>query len=547
MTPVSSPWWHGQALIARAFRRTWTAESECSGRRPRRPYRAEPGPILPRSLACLALFVSATTILAQPAAPLAIDRYRVERIHAERRIVTFSRDPADAVKLDDRIVFLADDGSVALGRVFALDDRHFAAKMDPGPLPAPEDFVARLPAGIDTLLRPWLPDGTSLWCRVDAAVTASTAVWLDRGANSGFRTGDRLFALRRDLPVARVEINRVYPDAALAAMTPLVADASLIPGDWARLWPAPADAVDGLQSIRVLNARPSEHGLEVWIPADRRDGLALGDRWEIRRDGAYIDLVEVVEFRHRFAIARGGQAFARERVQVGDEAVRRRPAAIAAGRCAMRVFRVEGDYCLLNAGENEGLVEGRTVNIMNPDGGSSEWIIETVKIDYAGARAGVRSIGSTDDVSGGATSATSRPVGTSQPADANRTVASRPAATQSTTRPAKPVPIQPWAAAYLAPPPPTRPALGRIARLLDGASLGLVEWRNETDPPPPGTVLRLEPPTAGPASRPNRIHTAAPPPAAALVVVSGKQRAVVYIPAATHTIDVASGWNLHGP
>lgn len=496
----------------------------------------------------LGAVIAGSTAIAQVAVPDLVQNWRVERVHQDARIASFARSPTDRVALGDRLVHLAGDGRAAIGRVILIDEGHFAAKFGFGPLPAPEDELSAVAADAPIRMRPWLPDGATLWARVDAiAASASTpttapaatspAVWLDRGLRDGLRPGDRLLAVRRGLPLMRLELDTVHPAAALATAVPLVADAHLVPGDLARLWPAPQAAPGGGWQTSVLIVREVDNAIEAWLPGDRADGLTLGDRWEITRDGEYVDLVEITEFRPRFAIARGGQAFARSRIRIGDSALRRTTEGIASRRSAMRVFRLEGRYCLLNAGENDNIAEGQRVAVVLPDGALTWLVVETVKIDYCGAR----QVNTTDEPT-----PASAPIGDVQAPRGH-------AVSQPADRPAHPLRSAPleiplWAEAFLGEPAPATRVVGRIDRLLDDREFALVRLSNGV--PTPGQILRLEAPRAEPpdgslpaASRPIDLRAGRPAVAAGLVVAVEKGWCALFVPRGGHVNDVGADWN----
>jgi len=338
--------------------------------------------------------------------PISLAQYRVKSVNRERRIAIFDANNQAGHALDDEIGIAA-GGSFCVGRVFVHDEGHFGVKIAPDqPLPEAGNTAVRVPRDMGTLIRSWLPAGCTLSARIDSKSPSGATAWLDCGSLDGFRTGDRLLVLRNGIPIGRATIAEVRDKTSIASVVPLVSNAACSVGDLVALWPGPSDLDGGRLETKVLFARPmtGSDRIEVGFPAEVRDGAAVGQHWEVTRGGEYVDCVELVATRGRFAIGLQSIAFARSPVQVGDT-IRLRPAdQVKLGRMPLRVFRREGDYCLMNGGEDVGLDIGGKLAVVRDGRLIAELEIDTVKMDYCGATR-TRSAG------GGGLLAASRPAG----------------------------------------------------------------------------------------------------------------------------------------
>lgn len=338
--------------------------------------------------------------------PISLTQYKVKSINRERRIAIFDANGQAGHALDDEIGVVA-GGSFRVGRVFVHDENHFGVKIAPDqPMPAVGNEAVRVPRDAGAHMRSWLPAGCTLSARIDSKSPSGATAWLDCGSLDGFRIGDRMLVLRNEIPIGRATIAEVRDKAGIASVVPLVSNAACAVNDRVCLWPGPSDLDGGRLETKVLFVRPmtGSDRIEVGFPAEARDGAAVGQHWEVSRAGEYVDSVELVATRGRFAIGLQSIAFARSPVQVGDT-IRLRPAdQVKLGRMPLRVFRREGDYCLMNGGEDVGLEIGGKLAVVRDGRLIAELEIDTVKMDYCGATR-------TRSVSGGGLFAASRPVG----------------------------------------------------------------------------------------------------------------------------------------
>jgi len=320
--------------------------------------------------------------------PIDLPRLKVKAIDHERRIVVFDAEKGSNVALDDQVLVCTARGEFAVGRVFVHDGGHLAINIgETAPMPAVGDAAVRVPNDVGELIRSWMPPGSTLTTRLDARSPSGATAWFDCGSRDGIRAGDRLLVMRNEIPIARATVAEARDRVSLASIVPLVSNVSCNVGDMACLWPGPSDLRTDTLETRVLfvKAVPQSDRIEVWLPIEKRDGAAVGQHWEIRRAGEYVDCVEVVDLRGRFAIALQSAAFAASPIAVGDSAALRTGQHVAQGRISLRVFRRDGDYCLMNGGEDVGLEVGGHLAVVRDGRTVAELEIDTVKVDYCGA------------------------------------------------------------------------------------------------------------------------------------------------------------------
>jgi len=203
-----------------------------------------------------------------------------------------------------------------------------------------------------------------IWAQVGPVCDSGRVLWLRGGPAEGLRVGDIWLVERDGWPVARLEVTDADRRAALAAVTPLVANMRPQPGDWARLWLTPRERRCGDAVSRVLRVEPRGAEQRIWIPYPHPDVAAVDDAWILTRDGAYAGVVRVVQVTEEFAVAETLPSLGRTQVTLGDLAVRRPSADVLGGRVPLLVFRAEGGYGLINAGEGAGLRPGMSLALL---------------------------------------------------------------------------------------------------------------------------------------------------------------------------------------
>jgi hypothetical protein len=144
----------------------------------------------------------------------------------------------------------------------------------------------------------------------------------------------------------------------------------------------------GLLTSHVLHADSASNEPLITIAGGAETGLELGDQIEIRRANDYIGLGRIIRADEQLAQVRMTDAFTRLPPMQGDRAVQRGNrtdlAADLPGQSG-RIFRIEGDYCLINLGEQNGIERGDRLAVVHRGAKVAELIVKTVKVDYCGA------------------------------------------------------------------------------------------------------------------------------------------------------------------
>ncbi len=284
------------------------------------------------------------------------------------------------------VVFHADGAPLAAGHVTSVSSGAAEVKFDwIGVLPALGFEAAVLPIRCGLQLKELLPSDCSMRARVGEVDSAGGECRLELAAEGGFEAGDRLIVVRKGLPIARLTVRRVDDGHATAAIERLVANAAPIEGDEAKLEQNPAERRAGRLRSRLLRVE-GKGDQTVWFPAAAADGAAIDDRWTVRDGGSYIGMVEVQELRGPFAVGQAFAAMCRRPLRVGDELVRRDPRDVRAGRTPLHVFRVEGNYVLVNAGESDQLVRDQRLFVVREGRVRATLVVTTVKMDFCGTR-----------------------------------------------------------------------------------------------------------------------------------------------------------------
>ena len=400
---------------------------------------------------------------------MALARLRVAGVAPEGTITFDARD-SDRVRSGDTVVIVAQAAPIAVGTLTARPGARPAAKVDwmaaapvatgDAPWRAAGLEAVVVPRDASARLRERLSADGTLWSVVSEVASDGGTCRIDARPNDGFLPGDRLWALRGGLPIAQVEVERIDPRrGAAAGVTRLVGNAAIATGDAVRLAHAPAALRAGRLKSLVLRVDPHGEEQEVWFPLDPRDGAAAGDRFEVEEDGAYVGLIELREYRGPFAVGLATVALGRRPVRVGDAVRRRDPRDVARGTAALRVFRAEDGYFLVNGGEVDGLAVGQ--RLLSYPGGLLAAVlrVNTVKVDFCGA---------TIESNPGPDEAPQR--GPAQAAAAR---------------------LEPFCEVRVRPPPLPRRAAGRLSHVTAGGRVGVLE-ATHADPVAAGEIIEWE-------------------------------------------------------
>ncbi len=242
-------------------------------------------------------------------------------------------------------------------------------------------------------LRDRLPEGVTLRGRLERLPPGRHTAWLDLGRRTGMAAGDRVLVRRNDIPLARGVVTLLEDDYALAALRPVVGNALSEAGDAVELWPAPAERALGRVNSTVLDVQPDRLGRLITLVGGAEDGLVPGRLVDLFRGGGYVGVAEIFEVSDPLSLAQMIESASAQVPQVGDRAVMRAGSEPPERPLLAAVFKVDSeDYCLVAAGEGDGVRVGEVLRVRRPmpDDPSrlydvAELTVRTVKVEHCGA------------------------------------------------------------------------------------------------------------------------------------------------------------------
>jgi len=291
------------------------------------------------------------------------------------------------VSLNDRAVLTADGQMVSTGCVFYLESGRCAVRLayreQSG---APADAAVVVSRTLPSVCRVALPSGVTVSAEVDAVAPGHRTAWLDQGRTAGLLLGDAMLVVRADRLIARADVIELYEDNALIRLDRLASEASVRPGDRARLWPSPGERRSGRCRLPVLSAETDGAAQHLWMPGGAVEGLQVDRRVEVFRGGAYVATAVIDRTGPAVIRATTVEACVRQPVQAGDRADLLPQAADGAGFVG-RIFRVDRGYCLVTAGEDAGIRRGQRFYAVRAGRVLATLTVKTVKESYCGADA----------------------------------------------------------------------------------------------------------------------------------------------------------------
>ncbi len=315
-----------------------------------------------------------------------LTRATIESVAEDGRSVVIKPREAVVIETGQDVVFSADGTPLASGHVATTQPGAATVTMDwVGVLPAPGFEATLIPRELGRIVRARLPFDGALWTHVREVLSEGHRCILEHGEGDGLKSGDRLLVLRQGMPIARVEVDRFVDGKAQGEVTKLIGNAEIKAGDAVRSEQSPAARKSGRLRSRVLRVT-GEGDQVVWFPVDERDGAAVGDRWLVSGTDGPVGVIELREFRGPFAVASGLAALHRRPIRAGDWVKRRDPRDVAAGRVPLQIFRVEGDYVLINAGETDQMARDQSLTAYREGRAIARLTLSAVKIDFSGAK-----------------------------------------------------------------------------------------------------------------------------------------------------------------
>lgn len=237
-----------------------------------------------------------------------------------------------------------------------------------------------------------LPENVTLRGRLLNLPPGRRTAWVDLGRRAGLRLGDSLLVGRNGIPIARGRVSLLEDETALATLQPLVGNTLSQPGDTVGLWPEPYQQRLGRVNSTVLDVRSDPEGALVTLVGSAADGLQEDRLVDLFRDGNYVGVAVLVEISDPLSVARIIESACAQMPEVGDRAIVRSDPGPPVRPLAAAVFRVvEGDYCLLAAGESDSVRIGEKFIIRrsDPEDSARTWpvaqlTVQTVKVHHSG-------------------------------------------------------------------------------------------------------------------------------------------------------------------
>lgn len=213
------------------------------------------------------------------------------------------------------------------------------------------------------------PAEADFMARIERVGPGMRGVWIDAGATSGIQPGMSWWQRIDGQPVARFDVLSVEADACYCSVARLAADAPIRRHDRVALWPSPGRRRNGTAASAVSYIERSEERTIVWVAGLRGVEVPPEPHVDFFHNAHYVAHGVVESADNLFWYARliegganggGDRAEQPPSIAVGDSAIIRTRADIAARRFPARVFEISADGALINAGESDELSLGQT-------------------------------------------------------------------------------------------------------------------------------------------------------------------------------------------
>jgi len=303
----------------------------------------------------------------------------------DRPLVVLDAGRNQGLSLGDPAVLLVGGNLSGTGRVFYLEpDRCGVRLNEHEPQAQRPDGAVVVSRSLPGVCRVALPPDTTVWAAVEQIAPGHRTAWLNRGRNAGLRLEDGLLVLRDPTPIARAEVVEVSDENALVRLQPITSDLRVRPGDPARLWPSPAEHREGVLHAPVLLVEQEGSAQSVWLAGGTADGLTTDRQVELLRGGTYVATAVIDRAGEAVARAATIDAYVHRKAQVGDSALLLDPRGDHP-QAGGRVFRIEGNYCLVSIGEDSGVRRDQLLYVVRDRQVVGVLKIKTVKQGYCGA------------------------------------------------------------------------------------------------------------------------------------------------------------------
>jgi hypothetical protein len=314
--------------------------------------------------------------------------------NAERQLMTLGVGRDEGVSVGDRFWLFHEENITGTGTVYLVSGTQSVGRLSFAGrnVGARQSAVVLVGASLTALRRQVSPE-VPIRSRVARVPPARRTAWLDFGRRSGLRQGDPVVIRRFGLPISRGQLEIVEEEVSLAALHPLVGNALPEPGDDAEIWPPPGVDLEVRLKSTILDVQGSSEGSVITFVGTAADGIVENRLVDIFRKEQFLGVAAVREIYEPLSRALVMEPATRGTPEVGDAVlVRLRPGQPPKPLAAV-VFKVAGDYCLIAAGESDGVQINEKFVVRGPIPGGmggmreiAELTIEAVKVDYSGAR-----------------------------------------------------------------------------------------------------------------------------------------------------------------
>lgn len=327
---------------------------------------------------------------------------RISAVSTTQPVVALDRGSQGGVTTHDLVFAQASARQIRRGNVIVASAKSSAAQLAGSePLAANAQAVVLKVDTLGSLCR-FMPPEATIRGHIARLPPGRTTAWVDIGRLAGLQLNDTLLVRRRTMmdnrpvliPIARGKVQLLEDHTSLMELEPLVGNAVTEMDDSVELWPAPGQARLGRVNTSVLTIKRDAEGDILTIAGSQEDGFIEARMLDLWRGTQFIGVAAVSEpSTLPRTFARTIKVASPDTPREGDIAVLRAPAGPPAQPLIAPIFRIEGNYCLIAAGEVDGVQKGEKLRVFRTQPDSDEFTpayeitIEKVEISYAGGYA----------------------------------------------------------------------------------------------------------------------------------------------------------------